>query len=297
MSLAAVGYLVACIVGVIMLNVLKRRGSLAAPAKAPDAQSAQDFFAADDSASVSASIDILSIQAALVLMVYLAAYLVTRGITGALGAAAPGLAKTISPLLWGFNFIIGSALAIALRAMIGRGKRGRVRALKYQNNYLLNRISGFFFDIMIVAGIASINLEDLRGLWVPFLLMAVCGGVITWLHLKAVCKAVYPDYYYHGLVSMFGMLTGTISSGVLLLREIDPDLSTPAANNLITGSSFGIVLGAPILVLVTLAARSELLCWVTLGIVLIYFSFLCFLIYRFQGKKAAGTGDTGASCQ
>jgi ESS family glutamate:Na+ symporter len=93
------------------------------------------------------------------------------------------------------------------------------------------------------------------------------------------------------------MLTGTISSGVLLLREIDPDLSTPAANNLITGSSFGIVLGAPILVLVTLAARSELLCWVTLGIVLIYFSFLCFLIYRFQGKKAAGTGDTGASCQ
>ena len=26
---------------------------------------------------------------------------------------------------------------------------------------------------------------------------------------------------------MYGMLTGTISSGVLLLREIDPDFDTP----------------------------------------------------------------------
>ena len=106
---------------------------------------------------------------------------------------------------------------------------------------------------MIVAGIASIELEDIRGLWLPFVLLAVAGGVVTWLHLRLVCRAVYPDYYYEGLISMFGMLTGTISSGVLLLREIDPGLETPAANNLITGSSFGIVLGAPVLILVGMA--------------------------------------------
>ena len=138
---------------------------------------------------------------------------------------------------------------------------------------------------MIVAGIASINVEDIRGLWVPFLLMAVLGGAVTWLHLSAVCKKVYRDYYYQGLISMFGMLTGTISSGVLLLREIDPDLSTPAANNLITGSSFGIVLGAPILVLVSLAARSPLMCWITVGIMAVYLALMCFIIFRFQGKK------------
>ncbi|MBR4539844.1 MAG: sodium:glutamate symporter [Clostridia bacterium] len=286
MSIAAAGYLVACTVGVVIINVLKRRNKLTLPQQVSPAQSAQDYFDSDSRAGLSASLDVLSLQAALVLVVYLVTFLVTWGLTSLI-AAAPNVAKTVSPLLWGFNFIIGSALAIGLRALLAKRKEEAKRVLRYQNNYMLNRISGFFFDIMIVAGIASINLEDIRGLWLPFLLMALLGGAATWVHLSVLCKKVYKGYYYQGLVSMFGMLTGTISSGVLLLREIDPELSTPAANNLITGSSFGIVLGAPILVLVSLAARSELLCWVTLGIALAYLGFLCFLIFRFQGKKAA----------
>ncbi len=285
MSIAAAGYIVACTVGVVILNVLRRRGRLTEAKRAEKEQSAQDFFASGGPSTVSSSIDVLSLQLALVILVYLATFLVTWGITSALTAAAPGLAATISPLLWGFNFIIGSALAILLRFLIGKGKKERQRAIQYQNNYLLNRISGFFFDIMIVAGIASINIEDIRGLWLPFLLMAVAGGVVTWLHLRLVCKAVYKDYYYQGLISMFGMLTGTISSGVLLLREIDPELSTPAANNLITGSSFGIVLGAPMLVLVSLATRSALMCWITLGLVFVYLCFLFLIIFRFRRKK------------
>ena len=83
---------------------------------------------------------------------------------------------------------------------------------------------------------------------------------------------------------MYGMLTGTISSGVLLLREIDPDLATPAANNLITGSSFGIILGAPILVLVGLAPKSDLLCWITLGLIAVYMALLELLIFKAKKK-------------
>ena len=138
---------------------------------------------------------------------------------------------------------------------------------------------------MIVAGIASIRLEELSGLWVPFLLLAAAGGVVTWLHLCLVCKAVYKDYYYEGLISMFGMMTGTISSGVLLLREIDPDLATPAAGNLVTGSSFGIILGAPVLILVGLAPKSEVLSWITLGLAAVYLLLLDLLIFRLHRRK------------
>ena len=284
MAIAAAGYLVACTVGVVILNVLRRRGKLTLPDQFSRAQSAQDYFYSDGSAALSSSLDVLSLQAALVLVVYLTTYLTTWGLTALIAAAAPDVAQTISPLLWGFNFIIGSALAIALRTLLEKRKEEARRVLRYQNNYLLNRISGFFFDIMIVAGIASISLEDIRGLWAPFLLMTVLGAAVTWLHLRFVCKKVYAGYYYQGLISMFGMLTGTISSGVLLLRETDPELSTPAANNLITGSSFGIVLGAPILALVSLAAKSGLLCWISLGVAAVYYCFLCFLIFRFQGN-------------
>ncbi len=287
LAIAAAGYLVACIVGVIMLNVLTkhpgRREALGRTAveKEPDTT----FFQSKDELPVSDSIDRLSIQLALVMIVYLMTFLVAWGITSGLAAISPGLAATLNPLIWGFNFIIGSALAILTRLCLAAGRRTGLLVRQYQNNYLLNRISGFFFDVMIVAGIASINPEDIHGLWLPFVLLVIAGSVFTWLHLRMVCKMVYPGYYYEGLISMFGMMTGTISSGVLLLREIDPELKTPAAGNLVSGSSFGIILGAPVLVLVSLASKSNTLCFVTLGIAAVYYLVLLFFLRRSTREK------------
>ena len=271
LAIAAAGYLCACIVGVIYINYIVRSGKL----KKNDGSRVDidtvsvSTFQADDELPISESIDRFSIQVALVMIVYIITFLVTRGICDGLRAVAPGLAGTVESLLWGFNFIIGSAVAILVRLILAKLKKGRVMTTQYQNNYLLSRISGLAFDLMITAGIASIDFGDLSGLWLPFVLMVVAGAVVTMLHLRYVCRKVYNDYYYEGLMSMYGMMTGTISSGVLLLREIDPDLKTPAANNLVLGSSFGILLGAPLLVLVSLASRSFTMCLVTLGLVLI----------------------------
>ena len=289
LAIAAAGYLVACVVGVVILNVLARRGKLGTARRDAEARPSLDYFQDLNEIPVSDSIDKLSVQIAMVLLVYLATYLLTRGLTGGIAALSAGLAGTVNTLLWGFNFILGSAVAMLLRVLLEAGKKRGWIERQYQNNYLLNRISGFFFDIMIVAGIASINLEDIRGLWLPFILLAAAGGVVTWLHLCFVCRKVYPGYYYEGLISMFGMLTGTISSGVLLLREIDPNLDTPAANNLVVGSSFGIVLGAPVLILVGLAPKSELLCWVTLGLAAAYMALLVLLIVKLKPKGAGRT--------
>ena len=61
------------------------------------------------------------------------------------------------------------------------------------------------------------------------------------------------------------MMTGTISTGIMLLREIDPSFKTPAANNLVVGSSVAIIVGAPMLLLIGLAPQSDLLLYVTLA--------------------------------
>ena len=156
----------------------------------------------------------------------------------------------------------------------------KIMTRQYQNNYLLSRISGAAFDIMIVAGIASINLEDISGYWVPFILMAVAGGIVTFIYLKYMCNKIFPGYENEAFFSMYGMLTGTISSGVLLLREIDPEFKTPAANNLVVGSSFGILFGAPVLLLVSMAAKSDFMTYVTFVIVLIYLAVLLVFIFK-----------------
>ncbi|MBR2636255.1 MAG: sodium:glutamate symporter [Oscillospiraceae bacterium] len=288
LSLAAAGFLCACVVGVICLNVFQRKGIITRRKDSAQRSGSVtvDIFQDQNEIPISESVDKLSIQVALVVLVYLLTYLLTWGITALLQAVTPGLAATVSTLLWGFNFIIGSVVAMGCRALFSGLRKAKVMGRQYQNNYLLSRISGLAFDVMIVAGIASINIEDLSGYWLPFLLMAVAGGVATYLYLWYMCRKIYPDYHLEGFLSMYGMLTGTISSGVLLLREVDPDFETPAANNLISGSSFGIMFGAPVLLLVSIAAKSDLMVFVAFGLVILYLIGLLLFIKKVgKGKK------------
>lgn len=294
LSLAAAGYLVACIVGVIVINYLAKKGKVKRY-NADDVSGSVtvDTFQDENEIPVSESVDKFSIQMALVLIVYLATYLLTWGITSFLNTYLPTVGDMINTLLWGFNFMIGSALAILTRVMFKKMRKSRVMTRQYQNNYLLNRISGFFFDLMIIAGIASIDILDLKGLWLPFILMAVAGAAVTWFYLRWVCKRVYKGYYYEGLLGMYGMMTGTISSGVMLIREIDPEYKTPAANQLVIGSSFAIVMGIPMLVFVGLAYRSTLMVFLTLGLCIVYFALMLLFIFKVKPKNGkAGTLQT-----
>ena len=105
---------------------------------------------------ISQSLDKLSMQIALILFVYLMTFLVTWGLTAGLGAISPDL---LSPILWGFNFIFGSVVAMLTRSAFKLFKKRNIMTRQYQNNYLLSRLSGLAFDIMIIAGIASIRLK------------------------------------------------------------------------------------------------------------------------------------------
>ena len=285
LAIASAGYICACVVGVIMLNVLSKRRKLSAPTKLSDDDLTVGFFQDKNELPVADSVDRLSMQAFMVLVTYFVTFLIIRGVTSGIAAISPGLANTVNTLIWGFNFIVASGVAILLRVILEKGREKGIFRRQYQNNYLLNRISGFFFDLMIVAGIASINLEELSGLWVPFFLVASAGGVVTWLYLSLVCKWAYKGYYYEGLISMYGMLTGTISSGVLLLRELDNDLRTPAANNLVSGSGVGIILGAPVLILVSMAAKSDFMAIVVCGIASLYLAVLMFALHKVSFPK------------
>lgn len=285
LAIAAAGYLCACIVGVIYINYLVKKGKLTRVDHEEIAGSVTvDEFQDKGEAPISESVDRLSVQVALVLAVYAVTYLVSWGLTSGISAISEGLANSLNSLIWGFNFMIGAGLAMLLRTLLKKARDARIMKHQYQNNYLLSRISGFAFDVMIVAGIGSIEFADLKGLWIPFWLMAVAGAVVTLIHLKLVCKKVYGDYYYEGLVSMYGMMTGTISSGVLLLRELDPQMKTPAANNLVIGSSFAILFGIPMLLLISMAPKSDTMTWVTLGLLVVYY-FLLMIIVNMKPKK------------
>ncbi|MDR3167299.1 MAG: hypothetical protein LBT93_05095, partial [Treponema sp.] len=247
-----------------------------------------EIFQDEKEIPLSESVDKMSIQVALVLLVYILSFLLIRGLSFAVSFLGPGVEKTVSSLLWGFNFIFGSIVAMLLRLVFSKLRRLKIMTHQYQNNYLLSRISGLAFDIMIIAGIATIEITDLRGLWAPFLLLAVVGALGTLLYLRWICPRVYPAYYQEGLVSMYGMMTGTISSGILLLREIDPDYLTPAANNLVSGSAFAVLFGFPLLALIGIAPNSDLMTVIVLGLLVIYLALLLLFLFRTQKRPPEG---------
>ncbi|MDP4089412.1 MAG: sodium:glutamate symporter [Bacillota bacterium] len=293
LSIAAMGYLVACVVGIAYLNIMKKRGVIHGGSTGTNHDTViVEEFESKDEPPVSESVDRLSIQFALIFVIYLFTYLVTLGIVDLLKSGAPGLAKTLSPLLWGFNFIIGSLLAQVCHKIFKCLTKAGLMTHQHVNNYLLGRIAGFAFDIMVIAGIATINIEDLSGLWLPFWLMAIAGAVITLWYLQWLCRKIYPDYYYEGMLSMYGMLTGNISSGMMLLREIDPSFKTPAATNLLTGSSVAIALGAPMLIFIGLAPQSDSMLLLTIVFLAIYLVPLVLFILKAQHKRKADDNDS-----
>ncbi|MBQ8572078.1 MAG: hypothetical protein IJ451_01260 [Ruminococcus sp.] len=286
LSLAAMGFLCACVCGVIYLNVLSKKGKLK---RVKDKRNISGSVTVDayqhaNEIPIAESIDKFSIQFALVGMVYLLTFLLTLGIESLAGLISDGLKNTVSSFVWGFNFILGSLVAIIVRSCITGLRKTKLMTRQYQNNYLLSRISGLAFDLMIITGIASIDISDLKGYWVPFILLSVVGGLVTFLYLKFLCNKIYPNYKYEAFLGMFGMLTGTISSGVLLLREIDPEFETPASNQLVVGSSFGIAFGFPVLILVKYAANGDTAVWIALALASFYLAALT-LFMLLVGKK------------
>ncbi|MDR2053944.1 MAG: hypothetical protein LBP80_11075 [Treponema sp.] len=234
------------------------------------------------------SIDRLSIQAALVPAVYLLTYGLILGLTRLLRQYAPAAGETFSALLWGFNFMAGIGAAQLISFILKKLRQRRILKRQYQNNFLLSRISGLTFDIMITAAIASIDISELRGLLLPFILMSLLGAFSTLWYLQWLCPKIYPGYKYEGILSMYGMLTGTISSGVLLLREMDPQLKSPALYNLVSGSGIAILFGAPVLAFVGLAPQSIPLALLTLGLMCLYFLVLAVFMVKPGRAKTEG---------
>ena len=67
------------------------------------------------------------------------------------------------------------------------------------------------------------------------------------------------------------MLTGTASTGMILLREIDPNFETSAADNLVLQQLPAIIFGAPLLLLIGAAGKSVYNCLLILGVIVVMF--------------------------
>lgn len=275
LSIAALGFIWACLGGVPLMNYLikKRKMQVSASKENPSKELIHEVESPDD-LPVGDSIDRISIQFFMIGIVYLVTYLTLQGASAILVNFGT-FGETLSQLLWGFNFIIGSLYAILLRIILDFFKKRNILVRNYPNNYLLQRISGGSFDFMVTAAIAAISLKILKEYLIPTIIISTLGGIVTILYVTVLSKKVYKKDVLENLLALYGMLTGTISTGMALLREVDPDFRTQAARNLVLGSGVGLLAGFPLMVILNIPvvgfiSNRPILYAVTLGTLAIY---------------------------
>ena len=268
LSIAALGFLSASIGGVIHLNVLKKRGQIAGDIGGEKIRSSEQIEG-EGEIPMQESIDKITIQIALVALAYLLAY----GLMLLLGRLLPGMRSVI----FGFNFLLGVLSASLVKLILGRLRKAGLVKKEYVNNFLMTRVGNFLFDVMVVAGIAAIRLRVLQNYWAVILIMGVVGLVITFIYNRIVAKALFPDYREEQFLMMYGMLTGTASTGVILLRELDGDFRTPASDNMVYQNFPAIVFGFPMMLLATMAPRRPVL---VLCILAAFFAVMNVILFR-----------------
>ena len=142
---------------------------------------------------------------------------------------------------------------------------------------------------MVVASIAAINLKAFAyaEFVLPLILICVFGAVVTYFYLLLVSRRVFPKYPDEAFLSLYGMQTGTASTGVILLREADPKFETQASNNIVYHQPWAIVFGFPMLLLLGVAPRGLAQTLVTLGALVVLFAIMCLILFRrgIFGKK------------
>ncbi|MBQ6382217.1 MAG: hypothetical protein IJQ88_02215 [Clostridia bacterium] len=278
LTIAALGFLSASLGGVCWLAVLKRQGKISSSVSGEGTLRSEDVQHSDE-IPMQDSIDKITVQIALTALAYLVAYLLMT----LLSTLLPGMRSVI----FGFNFLIGVLSAVLIRGLLNAlKKRGAVRR-EYISGFLMTRISNFFFDVMVVAGIAAIRLRVLTNYWGVMLIMGAAGLAVTFLYNRLIAGILFPEYSREQFLMMYGMLTGTASTGIILLRELDPDFRTPASENMVYQNFPAIVFGFPIMLLAPLAPRRPGLTLVLLAGFFLVMNLILFrsLILKKAGKK------------
>ena len=176
----------------------------------------------------SGNIDTLAFQAALVGLAYMISYAVIKYI----GLLLP---EDAAKILWGFFFIMGLVTAILIRWLMRCRGWGHLIDPGIQR-----RITGWAVDFLIVTTVAAIQLIVVWRFILPIGVMGIVNGILTTLFVVYLGRRL-PAYNLERTAAVYGAVTGTVSSGLLLLRIADPEFKTPVAVEIALMNVFSIV--------------------------------------------------------
>lgn len=290
LTISTMGFISAAVGGVIYLNIMVRQGKIKRIERTDSNKPPlTSIVEGSDEIPVVESVDKMSVQMAIVGLVYLISWLFMFGLTSLLAVLDTNptggfLTKSVIPLIWGFNFIVATFMTILVKKFVIIIKKLNLMRRTYTNDFMLNRIAGVAFDFMIIASITAIDIEMISrlGMIITLVVIGLIGALVTFFYVRHITQRVYKDYPNEAFLAFYGNLTGTVSTGISILREMDPNFETPASYDLVTGATTAIAFGFPIL-LITGFIYNDGWYWLygsLAGLIILFAVFYFFLIRK-----------------
>lgn len=231
LSFAMFGFLVAIFVGVPLAGWMIHKGytskknfEVSSDFKTGIFSKDMDKESAGNLTTHSSAIDSLTVHSSLIGVVYLLTY-------GFVYLMQSFLPEDMAEMFWGFFFIWGLLLAFIIRNIVEKAGAGHVL-----DNRLQSRITGWGVDLLIVTSILAISLAVVWDYIVPIMIMVIITAAVTLLFVFYIGKRIWQEHTSERIAGIFGMETGTVATGLVLIRLLDPNFITPAATDLAISS-------------------------------------------------------------
>ena len=109
------------------------------------------------------------------------------------------------------------------------GLQGILRVLKmdnYVDKRTITHIGSSATDFLVGFGVASINISVVLQYWIPLVVLVLIGWTIVLSFLFLVSRKFFSNYWFERGIYIYGMSTGVLATGAILLRIADPEFKT-----------------------------------------------------------------------
>jgi ESS family glutamate:Na+ symporter len=100
---------------------------------------------------------------------------------------------------------------------------------EHMDEGLMLRIQNSALDFLVVAAIATIRIDVIASNWLPLVILIVAGIGWNVLCLTVFARRAFKDAWFERGIAEMGQSMGVTATGLLLLRVVDPDYETEAA--------------------------------------------------------------------
>ena len=227
---ATAGIISAIIIGIALINWAAKKGYVKTfkPLDAMTAEELSGLYAVDDrpiagKQTVSAdSVDSLALHLAIIGI----AVLIGFGIKTGLAAAETAIFGSEGLKLFAGFPLFPLCMIGGLIVQLIISKTAKTSPVDHT---LMQRLAGTALDFLVVAAISTIRIEVIAKGIVPFLV--IVGGGILWNIFCVVflARRMLPGSWFERAIAEMGKSMGVTATGLLLLRIVDPQQKTEAA--------------------------------------------------------------------